>query len=69
MLLKSFFNKLKGKDATFLKNKVGYTLERSIVDKIKQEVSADKTTIKKALKDGIVIDGVKLVENQNLQLK
>lgn len=38
-------NHAKGKDATFLKNKVGYTLERSIVDKIKKEVSEEYEVI------------------------
>ncbi|MBP3609319.1 MAG: hypothetical protein J6J42_03165 [Lachnospiraceae bacterium] len=31
----------KGKNAIFLKNKIGYTLERSMVDKIKNEVSEE----------------------------
>lgn len=33
------------------------------------EPTADKTAIKKALKDGIAIPGVELVENQNIQIK
>ena len=38
-------NHAKGKNATFLKNKVGYTLERSVVDKIKKEVSEEYEVI------------------------
>lgn len=37
--------------------------------KTKTEESADKTAIKKAIKDGKVIDGVLLEEKQNLQIK
>lgn len=33
------------------------------------EPTADKTAIKKALKDGIAIPGAELVENQNIQIK
>lgn len=34
-----------------------------------KEPEADKTKIKKALKDGIVIEGVTLVEKNNIQIK
>lgn len=33
------------------------------------EPTVDKTKIKKALKEGIQLDGVKLVESQNIQIK
>ena len=37
--------------------------------KIKTEVSADKTNIKKAIKTGQYIDGAELVTNINMQIK
>jgi hypothetical protein len=37
--------------------------------KIKVDVSPDKTALKEALKKGLTVEGVQIVEHQNLQIK
>jgi hypothetical protein len=34
-----------------------------------KEPEPDKTKIKKAIKDGVKLDGVQLIENYNIQIK
>ena len=68
-------NKIKSEtlQLSFRKSESVEVFDESLVDekfkKVKTEISLDKTAIKNAIKNGEDVQGAKIVEKNNLQIK